>query len=414
MANKRVGVRGIRASLPGGYVIGRLKQGHGPADLIPMSELNNQIATAQSGGSTSLGVSGASNGAALPYINDHDVLANISGAAAAPVDVTVTALLDDNFTHTQGTILLRGASVWAGLALGANNYVLTSNGTTAVWAAAAAHSLATDTDVSITSPADNQILFYKNADSKWENESLSALIDAVFGSAQGDILYRGASAWVPLTPGTNGYFLQTGGASANPSWAPVGGGGGGGGLAFATQQTVAAGTTTLSVGSSNNVTAHAVSSWSNPGSATITKYSISFNMSAATDNFYLIFINSSGNGYILICNASDGNMYVEKFTSSTSATIGTDMAGTGSTQHNNSNQEIHAIGPYVVDLCLGVLGASSNLFSVSRYRTTALYNFTDTTYDFTSGTWSLYVGVSSGGATVNQLYTCDLKNYPFA
>jgi len=39
-----------------------------------------------------------------------------------------------------------------------------------------------------------------------------------FGTAQGDILYRGASAWTVLTPGTSGQILQTNGASANPTW----------------------------------------------------------------------------------------------------------------------------------------------------------------------------------------------------
>jgi len=36
--------------------------------------------------------------------------------------------------------------------------------------------------------------------------------------AQGDILYRGASSWAYLTPGTSGNFLTTNGASSNPSW----------------------------------------------------------------------------------------------------------------------------------------------------------------------------------------------------
>lgn len=49
--------------------------------------------------------------------------------------------------------------------------------------------------------------------------SLSAAIDAAIGSTQGDILYRGASTWAVLAPGTSGYFLQTAGASANPAWA---------------------------------------------------------------------------------------------------------------------------------------------------------------------------------------------------
>jgi hypothetical protein len=39
--------------------------------------------------------------------------------------------------------------------------------------------------------------------------------------AQGDILYYNGSAWVLLSPGTAGYALVTGGAGANPSYAPL-------------------------------------------------------------------------------------------------------------------------------------------------------------------------------------------------
>lgn len=37
-------------------------------------------------------------------------------------------------------------------------------------------------------------------------------------STQGAVLYRNASDWVALAPGTSGYVLTTGGAAANPSW----------------------------------------------------------------------------------------------------------------------------------------------------------------------------------------------------
>ena len=43
---------------------------------------------------------------------------------------------------------------------------------------------------------------------------------------KGDILYHNGTDWVVLTPGTPGYFLRTGGPSANPAWASGGGGGG--------------------------------------------------------------------------------------------------------------------------------------------------------------------------------------------
>lgn len=46
------------------------------------------------------------------------------------------------------------------------------------------------------------------------------------GAAQGSILYFNGTSWVALPPGTNGQFLKTQGASANPLWATVSGGGG--------------------------------------------------------------------------------------------------------------------------------------------------------------------------------------------
>ncbi len=49
--------------------------------------------------------------------------------------------------------------------------------------------------------------------------TLTAIIDNIIGTTQGAILYRGASAWAKLDPGTNGHFLKTNGAAANPAWA---------------------------------------------------------------------------------------------------------------------------------------------------------------------------------------------------
>lgn len=55
--------------------------------------------------------------------------------------------------------------------------------------------------------------------------TLSAILDATAGSAQGSILYRNAATWGVLTPGTNGQFLQTQGPAANVQWATAAGSG---------------------------------------------------------------------------------------------------------------------------------------------------------------------------------------------
>lgn len=52
-----------------------------------------------------------------------------------------------------------------------------------------------------------------------EECTLSEVLDFIGSAAQGDILYRGASSWARLPAGTNGQFLKTQGAGANPQWA---------------------------------------------------------------------------------------------------------------------------------------------------------------------------------------------------
>jgi hypothetical protein len=46
-------------------------------------------------------------------------------------------------------------------------------------------------------------------------------ITSLAGLAQGDVLYYNGTSWVRLGAGTSGQFLQTNGASANPSWGTV-------------------------------------------------------------------------------------------------------------------------------------------------------------------------------------------------
>ncbi len=46
----------------------------------------------------------------------------------------------------------------------------------------------------------------------------NTILEGIGSPAQGDILYRGASNWVLLSAGTDGFQLTTHGASANPTW----------------------------------------------------------------------------------------------------------------------------------------------------------------------------------------------------
>jgi hypothetical protein len=56
------------------------------------------------------------------------------------------------------------------------------------------------------------------------SRTATQIIDTI-GSTQGQVLFRGASAWTALAPGTNGQVLTSGGAGANPTWTTVSGGG---------------------------------------------------------------------------------------------------------------------------------------------------------------------------------------------
>lgn len=55
---------------------------------------------------------------------------------------------------------------------------------------------------------------------------VQAILDQIT-NVQGSILFRSATGWEDLAPGTAGWFLKTNGAGADPAWAASGGGGGG-------------------------------------------------------------------------------------------------------------------------------------------------------------------------------------------
>lgn len=67
--------------------------------------------------------------------------------------------------------------------------------------------------------ATSRILCRKTAGAgDYEEGTLSEVLDFIGSAAQGDILYRGASAWARLGAGTSGQILKTQGAGANPAW----------------------------------------------------------------------------------------------------------------------------------------------------------------------------------------------------
>lgn len=65
--------------------------------------------------------------------------------------------------------------------------------------------------------AGNKLVRVNSGATGLEFDSVSNTID-LLGNTEGDVLYRGASAWTVLSPGTSGQVLTTGGAGADPSW----------------------------------------------------------------------------------------------------------------------------------------------------------------------------------------------------
>lgn len=57
------------------------------------------------------------------------------------------------------------------------------------------------------------------------SEALSAQLDSI-SNVRGSVLYRGATGWQGLLPGTTGQALVTNGPGADPIWSTVGGGNG--------------------------------------------------------------------------------------------------------------------------------------------------------------------------------------------
>lgn len=168
-------------------------------------------------------------------------LVNTTGGSLAPSATTLTAWIDAALGSTRGNILYRNATVWTVLAPGTAAQVLQTGGAGAdpSWTNAATGtvtSVATNnglTGGTITTTGTIGLATIATLTGLVNSTggtavptatTLTAWIDAAIGSIQGDVLYRNATSWVVLAPGTSGQVLTTGGAAANPSWSTNGSG----------------------------------------------------------------------------------------------------------------------------------------------------------------------------------------------
>jgi len=179
-------------------------------------------------------------------VADRSILANVSGSVAAPTPQTLSTILDHVLTNARGTVLVRNISGWVGLAPGTSGYYLKTQGAGAdlMWDAPVGSGTVTsisagagiDTGgapitatgaVSLAAIAAGAILANNTGSTAVPTGvQLTLILDRVFGSTRGLVIFRGASAWSALAAGTAGQFLSTGGTTADPSWqnAPTTGG----------------------------------------------------------------------------------------------------------------------------------------------------------------------------------------------
>jgi hypothetical protein len=117
----KVNIRGIRASMPQGYLLGRLDKGFGPAQLISLRELQTFIQS-------------VANSDVLPadvqFSTNHRILARNTAGAGPGEELTIDTILDW-IGSAQGDILFRDASVWNVLAPTTDGYLLTTHGAAA-------------------------------------------------------------------------------------------------------------------------------------------------------------------------------------------------------------------------------------------------------------------------------------------
>lgn len=169
-------------------------------------------------------------------------LGRTSGAGGNVEELSLSQMLDWA-SSTQGTLLYRGAATWSALGVGVSGQMLTTAGAGAnpswsypvqngdkgdITASSNGATWTIDGGVVTYSKIQNisatQRLLGRNTAGAGVTEEVSAsgVLDWI-GSSRGQILFRGASGWSVLSPGTAGQVLSTGGAGADPSWVVAGG-----------------------------------------------------------------------------------------------------------------------------------------------------------------------------------------------
>lgn len=160
---------------------------------------------------------------------------------------SLSALLDAGIGSARGTFAYRNGSAWGALGPGTLGQVLQTRGPSAdpIWATVSGVGTVVQVDtgtgltggpitvsgtVSIASngvtyalmqqvSANNRLLGNNSGAAGNVSELTASQALDMIGTTRGSLLYRGASGWTILTPGTSGYLLSSSGAGADPAWA---------------------------------------------------------------------------------------------------------------------------------------------------------------------------------------------------
>lgn len=146
-------------------------------------------------------------------VNDPVRLQDVTGSPTLNLSITLAGdVTSPTGNGTLTTTIASGAVTGSKIATGTVTSANIANGTVANvdLATSANNTIKSNVSGGTASPSDNTI---------------TQILDSTIGNTQGTIAYRGASAWVPLSPGTAGQILSTNGAGANPSWIANSGGG---------------------------------------------------------------------------------------------------------------------------------------------------------------------------------------------